>query len=124
MPSASRSSSTTSPTTTPPRRAKTPSASPSRSPSAPGTASTSSPAGDQRQKLREASDGLDAGGWTAGGEGITLAYRVAERNFQKGAVNRVILGTDGDFNVGLQSEADLVRLIEQKRKSGVFLTIL
>src|SRR5262249_22823852 len=80
--------------------------------------------GDQKQKIRDAIDRLDAGGSTAGGEGIQLAYQVAERNFQKGAVNRVILGTDGDFNVGITRQDELVRLIEQKRRSGVFLTIL
>jgi Ca-activated chloride channel family protein len=80
--------------------------------------------GDRKAQIRAAIDRLSAGGSTAGGAGIQLAYQVAERNFQKGSVNRVILGTDGDFNVGIRSDSDLVALIEQKRKSGVFLTIL
>jgi Ca-activated chloride channel family protein len=80
--------------------------------------------GDKKQKIIAAIDRLSAGGSTAGGEGIELAYRVAVENFLEGGVNRVILGTDGDFNVGVQSESELVALIEQKRKTGVFLTVL
>src|SRR5262249_11245531 len=67
---------------------------------------------------------LEAGGSTNGGEGIQLAYKTARESFVQGGINRVILGTDGDFNVGVTSEGDLVRLIEKERKSGVFLTIL
>lgn len=67
---------------------------------------------------------LEAGGSTNGAEGIQLAYRVAQQQFKKGGINRVVLATDGDFNVGVTSEGDLERLIEQKRKSGVFLTVL
>ncbi len=80
-------------------------------------------AGD-RERILDAFERLQAGGSTNGGEGIELAYRTAERSFKRGGVNRVILATDGDFNVGTTSESELVRLIEQKRKSGVFLTVL
>ncbi|PYS46267.1 MAG: hypothetical protein DMF68_19705, partial [Acidobacteria bacterium] len=69
-------------------------------------------------------DRLEAGGSTNGGEGIQLAYKIAQENFIKNGTNRVILATDGDFNVGTTSEGDLVRLIEQKRESGVFLSVL
>jgi len=67
---------------------------------------------------------LEAGGSTNGAEGIELAYREAQQHFVKGGINRVILATDGDFNVGVTSEGELVRLIEKKRESGVFLTVL
>jgi Ca-activated chloride channel family protein len=67
---------------------------------------------------------LQAGGSTNGGAGIELAYKLAEKTFVKGGINRVVLATDGDFNVGTTSEGDLVRLIEEKRKSGVFLSVL
>ncbi len=74
--------------------------------------------------MEKALDRLQAGGSTNGGEGIELAYKVAQENFVPGGVNRVILCTDGDFNVGVTSEGGLVRLIEEKRKSGVFLSVL
>jgi Ca-activated chloride channel family protein len=80
--------------------------------------------GDDKRSILAAIDRLNAAGSTNGGEGIVLAYRIAQANFLKGGVNRVILGTDGDFNVGVTSEGALVRLIEEKRKSGVFLTVL
>jgi Ca-activated chloride channel family protein len=80
--------------------------------------------GDQKTKIKEVLQNLHAGGGTAGGQGITLAYKVAMENFIPGGNNRVILATDGDFNVGLNSDSDLQRLIEEKRKSGVFLTVL
>jgi Ca-activated chloride channel family protein len=80
--------------------------------------------GSQRGKILKALDGLEAGGSTNGGEGIELAYSVAQQQFKKGGINRVILATDGDFNVGTTSEGALTRLIEDKRKSGVFLTVL
>jgi Ca-activated chloride channel family protein len=80
--------------------------------------------GDREETIRTAIDRLQAGGSTNGGEGITLAYRIAEENFIKDGINRVILGTDGDFNVGVTNQGDLVRLIEEKRKSGVYLSIL
>ena len=67
---------------------------------------------------------LQAGGSTAGGEGLKLAYKVAREQFVKGGNNRVILATDGDFNVGASSDAEMVSLIEKERESGVFLTIL
>lgn len=80
--------------------------------------------GSNKTKILEALDKLQAGGSTAGGAGIRLAYKAARDNFLKGGNNRVILATDGDFNVGLSSDAELVRIIEEERKSGVFLTIL
>ena len=83
-----------------------------------------STSGDRRGEIISAIDRLEAGGSTNGGEGIQLAYKIAQENFIKGGVNRVILATDGDFNVGVTSEGDLVRLIEEKRQSGVFLSVL
>jgi len=80
--------------------------------------------GKNKQKIFEALDNLQAGGSTAGGEGIKLAYSVAEENFIKNGNNRVILATDGDFNVGLSSDSEMKKLIEEKRESGVFLTCL
>jgi Ca-activated chloride channel homolog len=80
--------------------------------------------GADKQKIRDAIDRLRAGGSTAGGAGIQLAYNVARENFLKGGNNRVILATDGDFNVGASSDAEMVRLIEKERESGVFLTVL
>jgi len=67
---------------------------------------------------------LQAGGSTNGAEGIELAYKVAADNFIKGGVNRVILATDGDFNIGVTDQGDLIRLIEAKAKTGVFLSVL
>jgi Ca-activated chloride channel family protein len=80
--------------------------------------------GDRRGEILAALDSLEAGGSTNGGAGIQLAYRVAVENFIRGGINRVILATDGDFNVGTTSEGELTRLIEEKRKSGVFLSVL
>lgn len=80
--------------------------------------------GSDKNKIIAAIDKLEAGGSTAGGEGIQLAYKVAKDNFIKNGNNRVILATDGDFNVGISSDADLVRLIEQKRDEGTFLSVL
>ncbi len=80
--------------------------------------------GAAQNAVEQAIDGLEAGGSTNGGAGIELAYKVAQENFVPGGVNRVILCTDGDFNVGVSSEGGLVRLIEEKRKSGVFLSVL
>ncbi len=80
--------------------------------------------GSDKQKIREALDRLTAGGSTAGGAGIQLAYKSARKNFIQGGNNRVILCTDGDFNVGVSSKEGLESLIEQERKSGVFLTVL
>ncbi|RQW88007.1 MAG: VWA domain-containing protein [Geobacter sp.] len=80
--------------------------------------------GGDKQKILSALEGLQAGGSTAGGEGIQLAYRIAAENFRKNGNNRVILATDGDFNVGASSDAEMERLIEQKRKNGVYLSVL
>jgi Ca-activated chloride channel family protein len=80
--------------------------------------------GSDRASILEALSRLEAGGSTNGGQGIELAYHVAEQHFRKGAINRVILATDGDFNVGVTSEGALVDLIAQKRKTGVYLTVL
>ena len=77
-----------------------------------------------KDKIIAALDNLNAGGSTAGGEGIELAYKTAQDNFIKGGNNRVILATDGDFNVGASTDDDMQTLIEAKRKSGVFLTCL
>jgi Ca-activated chloride channel family protein len=79
--------------------------------------------GDQHEKILAAIDRLNAYGSTNGGGGIVMAYRIAEDNFIKGGANRVILGTDGDFNVGVTG-AELIRLIDDKRKTGVFLSVL
>ncbi|MGB3472320.1 MAG: von Willebrand factor type A domain-containing protein [Erythrobacter sp.] len=81
------------------------------------------PTNDVRQ-IRRALEELDAGGSTAGGAGIKLAYNIAEDNFIKGGVNRVILATDGDFNVGVSSRDALVEMIEKNRDRGITLTTL
>ena len=78
----------------------------------------------QKAEILDAIDRLDAGGSTNGAMGIHLAYDIAKANFVPGGVNRVILATDGDFNVGTTSEGELVRLIEEKAKSSVFLSVL
>jgi Ca-activated chloride channel family protein len=80
--------------------------------------------GRNAEALRQAIDALSSGGSTAGGEGIRLAYKTALGNFKKKGNNRVILATDGDFNVGVSSDGELTRLIEEERKKGVFLTVL
>ena len=80
--------------------------------------------GNNRQRIIEALEKLQAGGSTAGGAGINLAYKVAQEQFIDGGNNRVILATDGDFNVGASSNAEMQRLIEEKRGDGVFLTVL
>jgi len=80
--------------------------------------------GADKTKIKDAIDNLEAGGSTAGGAGIKLAYKTAREHFVKGGNNRVILCTDGDFNVGASSDDDMERLIEEERKSGVFLTVL
>jgi Ca-activated chloride channel family protein len=80
--------------------------------------------GDQKQTILEAIDRLSAGGSTAGAEGILLAYEVAKENFIQKGNNRVILATDGDFNVGISSNEELEKLIEDKRKEGIFLSVL
>jgi Ca-activated chloride channel homolog len=78
----------------------------------------------RKRDIIGALDQLQAGGSTNGGEGIHLAYTIAAQNFISGGNNRVILATDGDFNVGTTSDTDLVNLIEAKRKSGIFLSVL
>jgi Ca-activated chloride channel family protein len=83
-----------------------------------------STSGDNKRTILRALDRLEAGGSTHGSQGIQLAYKTAEANFISRGVNRVILCTDGDFNLGITSSGDLVRLIGEKAKSGVFLTVL
>ena len=83
-----------------------------------------STSGDQKEKILRALEELQAGGSTNGAEGIELAYKVAAENFINGGVNRVILATDGDFNIGVTNQGDLIRLIEAKAKTGVFLSVL
>ncbi len=78
----------------------------------------------QKAKITEVIDGLYASGGTSGGAGIELAYQMAEKNFIKGGNNRIILATDGDFNIGRSSDKEMQELIEEKRKSGIFLTCL
>ncbi|HEY8896590.1 MAG TPA: VWA domain-containing protein [Niastella sp.] len=80
--------------------------------------------GANKIAIKEAIDQLQAGGSTAGGEGINLAYKVARENFIKGGNNRIILATDGDFNVGASSDDELVAMIEKERKSGICLSVL
>lgn len=80
--------------------------------------------GAKKKKIMEALDNLAAGGSTAGGAGIELAYSIAKQNFRSDGNNRVILATDGDFNVGVSSDSELVTLIEEKRKEKIFLTVL
>jgi Ca-activated chloride channel family protein len=80
--------------------------------------------GADKTTIKDAIDKLEAGGSTAGGQGLQLAYKTAKENFLKEGNNRVILCTDGDFNVGASSDDELVRMIEEERKSGVFLTVL
>lgn len=77
-----------------------------------------------KKHILESLERLNAGGSTNGGSGIQLAYKVAQEHFIPGGVNRVILATDGDFNIGVTNQGDLVRMIEEKAKSGVFLTVL
>jgi Ca-activated chloride channel homolog len=83
-----------------------------------------STSGAEKIKILNTLRHLEAGGSTAGGEGIELAYKIAEENFVKDGNNRVILATDGDFNVGVSSNGDLTELVEEKRKTGVFLSVL
>jgi len=80
--------------------------------------------GDRKAEIFDAIDRLRAGGSTAGGAGIELAYKEAQKSFIKGGNNRVILATDGDFNVGASSDAEMIRLIESHRDKGIFLTVL
>ncbi|MEM9370104.1 MAG: YfbK domain-containing protein, partial [Pseudomonadota bacterium] len=78
----------------------------------------------EKAKILASLDQLAAGGSTAGGEGIRQAYRLAEANFDAGGVNRVLLATDGDFNVGITNPVELKGLVERKRETGIFLSVL
>ena len=90
-----------------------------------GTAVALEPtSGQDKQKIIDAIDALGAGGSTAGSEGLQRAYALAERHFDKGAVNRILLATDGDFNVGITDPRELEKFVADKRKSGVYLSIL
>ncbi len=80
--------------------------------------------GKEKRKIIDALDRLEAGGSTAGGAGINLAYSVAKEHFKPNGNNRIILATDGDFNVGESGNASMERLVEEKRKAGIFLTVL
>ncbi len=77
-----------------------------------------------KNQILTALDNLKAGGSTAGGEGLQLAYRLAERNFDPKAVNRIMLATDGDFNVGITNRDELKGFVESKRDKGIFLSVL
>ena len=79
---------------------------------------------DDKDTIKKAIDKLEAGGSTAGGAGIQKAYEIAEQNFIPDGNNRIIIGTDGDFNIGISSTEELVEFIKQKRESGVYLTVL
>lgn len=83
-----------------------------------------STSGRDKKAILAVLDQLEAGGCTAGAAGIQLAYKVARENFVKGGNNRVILATDGDFNVGVSSTSELIRMIEEKREQGIFLSVL
>jgi len=83
-----------------------------------------STSGAKKEKIMNAIDNLSAGGSTAGGAGIKLAYKIAKENYIKKGNNRVILATDGDFNVGVSDNKSLVEMIEKKRENGIFLTIV
>lgn len=80
--------------------------------------------GDRMDEILKSLNDLEAGGSTNGGQGLQLAYKIAKENFIPGGLNRVIIGTDGDFNVGTTSDEGLVHLIEEQRKEGVFLTVV
>ncbi|MFV0378857.1 MAG: von Willebrand factor type A domain-containing protein [Mangrovibacterium sp.] len=80
--------------------------------------------GNNKTKIHDALSQLQSGGSTAGGEGLKLAYAVANKNFIKGGNNRIILATDGDFNVGVSSTSEMERLVEKERESGIFMSVL
>ena len=88
-----------------------------------GVALESTP-GNRKETIMQALDNLQAGGSTAGGQGIMLAYKIAEKNFIREGNNRIILATDGDFNVGVSDNASMERLVEEKRGLGVYMTVL
>jgi Ca-activated chloride channel homolog len=79
--------------------------------------------GDQHARILSALDNLSAGGSTAGGEGLRLAYSLAEQNFNANAVNRIIIATDGDFNVGINDPEQLQDFVERKRETGIYLSV-
>lgn len=91
-----------------------------------GSAGTvlNSTSGSHKEAIKEAIDDLESGGSTAGEDGIISAYEIAQRNFVDGGNNRIIVGTDGDFNVGTSDQESLVALIEEKRELGIYLTVL
>ncbi len=80
--------------------------------------------GNEKKKIIDSLEKLNAGGSTAGGEGLKLAYKIAQENYIDGGNNRIILATDGDFNVGVSSTSEMERLIEKKREEGVYITVL
>jgi Ca-activated chloride channel family protein len=80
--------------------------------------------GNKKEIIRQALDNLQAGGSTAGGAGLMLAYKIAEKNFIKGGNNRIILATDGDFNVGVSDNASMEQLVEKQRGLGIYMTVL
>lgn len=80
--------------------------------------------GDKKMKIKEVIDGLSAGGSTAGGDGLKMAYNMARKNFIQGGNNRVIMATDGDFNVGSSSDSDMEKLITKERESNVNISVL
>ena len=80
--------------------------------------------GDEKAKIFTALDSLHSGGSTAGGQGIELAYKIAQKAFIENGNNRIILASDGDFNVGISSESDLVDLIQKKKETGIYLSVL
>ena len=80
--------------------------------------------GSSKESIMQALDKLQAGGSTAGGAGLMLAYKIAERNFIKGGNNRIILATDGDFNVGVSDNTSMEKLVEEKRGLGIYMTVL
>ncbi|WP_346859984.1 von Willebrand factor type A domain-containing protein [uncultured Draconibacterium sp.] len=80
--------------------------------------------GNEKKEILDALEKLNAGGSTAGGEGLKLAYKLANENFIEGGNNRIILATDGDFNVGISSTSEMERLVEMERENGVFMTVL
>lgn len=88
-----------------------------------GLALPSTP-GNQKTKIKEAIDALAAGGSTAGGAGIRLAYKIAQENFVKKGNNRMVLATDGDFNVGASSDDDMEKIITTERQSGISISVL
>lgn len=83
-----------------------------------------STSGNEKTKIKESLEQLEAGGSTAGGAGLTLAYKVAKEHFIKGGNNRIILASDGDFNVGPSSDAEMQRLVEQHRNEDIFISVL